>query len=86
MTVSGLTITSAERHWLHIRDSQTHSKRSAAVSGNRDARVRCSTSSWWRKATFSSWSAARERIQHERLWRSERRTAFIAKKRIGGRP
>ena len=56
------------------------------ASSNRGDRGRCSTNSWWRKATISNWSAARERIQHERLWRSERSVAFIATRRIGGRP
>ena len=43
MTVSGLTMTSAVRHPVQMRDSQTQSQRSAFASRTRRGRVRCST-------------------------------------------
>jgi hypothetical protein len=48
MTVSGLTITSAVRHPVQVRESMTQSQRSTFASRTRRGRVRCSTCSWCR--------------------------------------
>jgi hypothetical protein len=53
---------------------------------NRRGRVRCSTSSWCRNASTSSWSAACERANPRSVRRSEGSTDIIAEKRIHGRP
>ena len=86
MTVSGWTMTSAVRHPVQTRDSQTQSHRSAFASRNRRGRVRCSTCSWWRNASTSSWSAARERAPSRSVRSSERRTDIIGEQRIDDPP
>ena len=86
MTVSGLTITSAVRHPVQMRESRTQSHRSVFASRTRRGRVRCSTCSWCRNARISSWSAARERAHVRRVRRSDRSTDIIAQKRIHRRP
>jgi hypothetical protein len=53
---------------LQMRESQTHNKRSNGVNFGRFLADHCSTPIWWRKARFSSWSAARE-------WKIEDRVA-----------
>jgi len=60
MTVSGLTMTSDERHSAQVWDSHAQRSRSVGFSFGRFT-DRCSTLSWWRKARISSWSAARVR-------------------------
>jgi hypothetical protein len=85
MTVSGLTITSAVRHPVQRCANRTQSHRSVVASRTRRGR-RCSTSSWWRRANISSWSAERERTNAPRVRRSEKSTDMIAKKRIHRRP
>jgi hypothetical protein len=82
MTISGLTMTSVVRHPVSTRESTTQSQRSACASRNRRGRERCSTCSWCRKASTSSWSAARERAHVRRVRRSETSTDIIAQKRI----
>jgi hypothetical protein len=52
------------------------------ASRTRRGGVRCSTCSWRRKASTSSWSAARERADVRKVTRSERRTDIMAEKRI----
>jgi GH24 family phage-related lysozyme (muramidase) len=61
MTVSGFTGTSAVCHSAQTRASMTQSQRSVLACRTRCGPVRCSTSSWCRKARMSRWSAARER-------------------------
>jgi hypothetical protein len=46
---------------VQMPESRTQSQRSPFVTRNRRGRVRCSTCSWCRRASTSSWSAARER-------------------------
>jgi hypothetical protein len=82
MTVSGLTITTVVRHPVSTRESTTQSQRSAGASCNRRGRERCSTCSWCRKASTSSWSAARVRAHVQRVWKSATSTDIIAQKRI----
>jgi len=67
-TVSGSTMASAERQSLQMRESQTHIRRSTRVNFDRFLEDRRNTPIWWRRARFSSWSAARE-------WRIEDRFA-----------
>jgi hypothetical protein len=79
MTVSGLTRTSAVRHPFRMCESTTQSQRSVLASRTR--RVRCSTCSWCRNASTSSWSAARERAKVRRVRRNESITDILAEKR-----
>jgi len=76
MTVSGLTITSAVRHPVQMRDSRAQSQRSAFASRMR-RRLRCSTCSWCRNAKTSSWSAARERAHVRRVSAKDRSTDIM---------
>ena len=82
MTVSGLTMTSAVRHSVQMPESRIQSQRSTFVSRNRRGRVRCSTCSWCRNASTSSWSATRERTDVRRVMRNETSTDIITQKRI----
>jgi hypothetical protein len=75
-------MTSAVRHPGQMWDSQTQSQRSAFASCNRRGRVRCSTCSWCRNASTSSWSAAYDRTDPRRVKRSDRSAEIIAEKRI----
>jgi hypothetical protein len=69
--VSGLTMASAERQSRQKRDIQTQSRRSAGVNlGRFLAEERCITPIWWRRAKFSSSSAARERNIEDRVRRN----------------
>src|SRR5215475_4432465 len=70
MTVSGLTIASAERQSLQRRDRQIHNRRSLEVNFGRFLADLCSTEIWWRRARFSSSMAARERKIEDRVARS----------------
>jgi hypothetical protein len=81
MTVSGLTMTSAVRHSVQMRDSQTQSHRSAFARRTRRGLVRCSTCSWCRNASTSSWSAARDRTVQCKLLSTERSTDIIVEQR-----
>ena|ERR1700730_13586068 len=64
MTVSGLTMASAERQ---MRDSQTHNRRSPEVNFGRFLADLRSTPIWCRRAKFSSWRVARERKSEDRV-------------------
>jgi hypothetical protein len=86
MTVSGFTMTSAVRHPAQTRASMTQSQRSVFASWTRRGRVRCSTSSWCRKARISSWSTARDHASVRRVRRSERSTEIMVKQRTHRRP
>src|SRR5262249_44680467 len=61
MTVSGWTMARAERQSLQTRDRMSHNRRSAGVSFGRCFTERFKTLTWWRRARFSSSTAARER-------------------------
>src|SRR5215468_2469145 len=67
MTVSGRTMASAARQFCQTRDRTTHKYRSTGVKRGRGT-DRFRTLSWWRRAKFSSSSAARE-------WKADRKTA-----------
>src|SRR5438445_3863704 len=77
MTVSGLTIASAERQSLQRRDRQIHNRRSLKVNFGRFLADLCSTPIWWRRAKFSSSRAARERNIGDRVARSVVRAMSI---------
>ena len=59
-TVSGLTMTRAERQSLQRRDSQPHNRQSAGVNFGRFLAERCSTATGWRRARFSRAQAPHE--------------------------
>ena len=59
ITVSGLTITSADRQSSHTRDNQTHKNRSVGANFARFT-DRCKTPSWCRRARFSNCRTARD--------------------------
>jgi hypothetical protein len=62
ITVSGLTITSADCQPFHRRESQTHKSRSAIPKRSRWPRLnRWRTMSCWQRASISACSAARVR-------------------------
>jgi len=61
MTVSGWTMARAERQSLQTRDRMSHNRRSAGVTFGRCFTERFETLTWWRRARFSSSTAARER-------------------------
>jgi len=75
-TVSGLTMASADRQPLQMRESQTHNRRSTGVNFGRFLADRWSTPIWWRRARFSSWRPARE-------WKIEDRVAKSVVREIG---
>ena len=77
--ISGLTMTSVVRHPVSTRESTTQSQRSACASRTRRGRERCSTCSWCRKASTSSWRAARDRAHVRRVKRSATSTDIIAR-------
>ena len=77
ITVSGFTISSAERHCDQRRESPTQSSRSAEF---RRSRPRCDlfrTVSWWRRARISTCRAARDRNHHRMLKIAERRRVHM---------
>ena len=59
MTVSGLTMTKADRQSFQTSHSHAQRSRSAEVSFGRFTE-RCRTPSWCLSARFSTWSAARD--------------------------
>src|SRR5712691_6688834 len=69
-TVSGLTMARAERQSPQMRDSPTHNRRSSGVNFGRFLADRRRTPTWWRRARFSSWRAARERKIEDRVAKS----------------
>jgi hypothetical protein len=73
ITVSGLTISSADRQSAHKRESQTHLCRSVAERLSRRPRLeRCRTKSWCRSARISACKTARVRKQPRRANKSEK--------------
>jgi hypothetical protein len=68
-TVSGLTMARAERQSLQMREPDPN-QRSAGVNLKPFLAERRSTPIWWRRAKFSSSSAARERNIEEKVPRS----------------
>jgi hypothetical protein len=70
MTVSGLTMASAERQSSQSRDRHMHNKRSPEVNFERFLEDLRSTPIWWRRARFLSSRAARERKIEEKAARS----------------
>jgi hypothetical protein len=66
MTVSGLTMMSAERQPDHTCSSHAHKRRSIPVSRTRPRCDLRSTLVWWRRARISNCRAAR-------VWKQERR-------------
>jgi len=80
ITVSGLTITRAERQPVHRRESQTHKRRSPGFRGSRLRPPRRRTLIWWRRARFSTCRQARLWKQEHKADRNERNTV-----RMGGR-
>lgn len=81
ITVSGLTMTSAVRQPVQMRDSIPADGLPFA-SRNRRGRVRCGTCSLCRNASTSSWSSACERADPRRVRRSDRSADIVAEKRI----
>ena len=80
-TVSGWTRTIAGRQSLHIRESQTQSRRSVGVKRTRGRRERSSTFNWWLRARISRCSAARERT-NERTARTTDAKTGITDRRL----
>jgi hypothetical protein len=76
----------AVRHPVQMRESWPQSQRSAFASRTRRGLERCSTCSWCRKASTSSWSAARDRAHVRRVRRSETSTDIMTEKRTHRRP
>jgi hypothetical protein len=70
MTVSGLTMASAERQSRQRWDRQIHNRRSPEVNFGRFLADLRSTPIWWRRAKFSSWRAACERKIEDRVARN----------------
>src|SRR6516225_7831667 len=77
-TVSGLTMASAERQSRQRRERQIHKRRSPEVNFRRFAADLCSTPIWWRRARFSSATAARERRIEGKIARSVVRKTRIS--------
>ena len=67
MTVSGLTMMSAERQRDHSGSSHAHKKRSSVVSRTRTGCDLRSTLIWWRRARISNCTAARVRKEEQRV-------------------
>jgi hypothetical protein len=86
MTVSGLTMTRAVRHPVQRCASTSQSHRSVLASRTRRGRVRCSTCSWCRKASTSSWNSARDRAAVRSVRKNETSTDIMARRRIHRRP
>jgi hypothetical protein len=70
MTVSGLTMTSADRQPAQTPDNHAQKKRSATVNLGRFLAERRSTPIWCRSARISTWRAARERKAENRVARN----------------
>jgi hypothetical protein len=80
ITVSGLTITSADCQPLQRRESQTHKNRSAILRRGRMPRLdRWRTRSWWRRASISACSATRVRMLRRRTNNSEEMIVNMAR-------
>ena len=65
-----LTMVSAERQWHQRRERQIHKRRSPDVNFGRAGADLLSTPIWWRRARFSSSTAARERRIEGRIARN----------------
>ena len=70
-------INGSNENRLYSRHGHIQSQRSAFASLSRRGRVRSSTCNWWRNASTSSWRAARERAQLQRVRRSVRKTDMM---------
>jgi hypothetical protein len=77
MTVSGLTITSADFQSAQAPDNHAQKTRSATVNVGRFFAERRSTPIWCRKARFSTWRAAHERKTENIVERNRHRTLNI---------
>src|SRR5439155_8246651 len=75
MTVSGLTMMSAERQPDHRCSSHVHNRRSTLVSRTRPRCALRSTLIWWRRARISNCRAAR-------VWKQERRVPRKEKNKV----
>jgi hypothetical protein len=77
MTVSGLTMTSADRQSAQAPDNHAQKKRSATVNFGRFLAERRSTPIWCRSATISTWRAACEPKTENIVERNRHRTLNI---------
>jgi hypothetical protein len=77
ITVSGLTMTSADLQSGQAPDNHAQKTRSAVVNFSRFLAERRSTPIWCRKATFSTWRAARERKTENTVERNRHRTLNV---------
>src|SRR5215471_9874778 len=64
ITVSGFTISSAERHCDQMRESQTQNSLSAELRRSRACCDLLRTVNWWRRARISTCSSARD-LNHD---------------------
>src|ERR1700722_17972096 len=78
MTVSGLTMTSADRQSAQSPDNHTQKRRSAMVNSGSFWVERRSTPIWCRSAKISTWRAARERKTKNSIERNGERTLNIS--------
>jgi len=76
-TVSGLTMTRADRQSAQAADNHAQKTRSANVNFGRFLAERRSTPIWCRSAMFSTWRAARERKTENIVERNKDRTLNI---------
>ena len=77
MTVSGLTMISADRQSAQALDNHAQKTRSATVNFGRFLAERRSTPIWCRSATISTWRAACERQTENIVERNGHRTLNI---------
>jgi hypothetical protein len=77
MTVSGLTMISADRQSAQALDNHAQKTRSATVNFGRFLAERRSTPIWCRSATISTWRAACERQSENIVERNGNRTVNI---------
>jgi len=80
ITVSGFTISNAERHPDQRRDSPTQKSRSAEFKRSRPRCDLFRTVSWWRRARISTCRAARDRKHDRMLARAERSSVSMGGK------
>jgi len=85
MTVSGLTMMSAERQPDQRCSSHAHKRRSTSVSRTRPRCDLRSTFIWWRRARISNCKAARVWKQERRVPRKERNRVNIGSGKLSSR-
>jgi len=85
MTVSGLTMMSAERQPDHRCSSHAHKRRSTSLSRTRPRCDLRSTFIWWRRARISNCKAARVWKQEPRVPRKERNRVNIGSGKLSSR-